>query len=151
MRVILSACLLLMIAACNVGGDIPAGTAMIEVRDAYVSQPAAGRTDAIAGMHISLKGEPRTLIKASTPIAARVELHTLSDEDGMMRMRRVDEFPVAEDAPLSLDRGGNHLMLFGVKKPPQVGDTVNIVLTFKVAEGKEQDVLATAEIVPAGE
>lgn len=151
MRAILSAGLLLFAAACTVGGEPPEGSARIDVREAYITQPAEGEDTALAGMYISLEGAPRTLIGAQSSIASRVELHTLSEDGGMMRMRRVEGFNVAEDMPLSLDTGGNHLMLFGVTKPLQLGSTVDLVLTFEIAEGHEQDVLATAEIVPAPE
>lgn len=150
MRAILSACLLLMAAACTVGGDPPEGGAVIEVRDAFILAPEAGRDGTPAGMHISLRGEPRTLVRAETPIATRVELHAPSEEDGMMRMRMVNGFEISEQAPLALEQSGNHLMLFGVTPRLEVGDEVDLVLTFEIAPGREQDILVTAEILPAG-
>jgi periplasmic copper chaperone A len=86
-------------------------------------------------------------VRASTDIAGIVELHTMSMENDMMKMRKVESFPVSEDQPLVLERGGNHLMLFGVQ-PLQIGDQVDVVLTFTDESGTEQDIVTQAEIVP---
>ena len=146
-RLILPAALVL--AACG-SPEAPAasgGASVVEVHDAFIVQPPEGRDIAGGGMHVSVTGAPLTLIGAHTDIAAKVELHTMSMEGGMMQMRQVESFPVSEDAPLVLERGGNHLMLFGLK-PLQLGDSVDVVLTFTDESGKQQEIVTQAEIVP---
>lgn len=124
-----------------------AGDTVIEVRDAFIVQPPEGRDMTGGGLHVSVTGAPVTLVRASTDIAGTVELHTMSMENDMMQMRKVESFPVSEDQPLVLERGGNHLMMFGVQ-PLQVGDQVDVVLTFTDESGTEQDIVTQAEIVP---
>lgn len=141
----------LLLGACNASVNLSdsekSGETTIEVRDAFIVQPPEGRDVTGGGLHVSVKGGPTTLVGARSDIAASIEMHTMSMEDNMMQMRKVDGFPVSEDAPLSLERGGNHLMLFGVQ-PLQVGDQVELVLTFTDESGAEAEVTTTAEIVP---
>lgn len=150
---ILSALILpavLLLAACGAPQTgAPAGGSIADVRDAFIVQPPEGRDITGGGMHITVQGAPLTLVGATTNIAGAVELHTMSMEDGVMQMRKVDGFPVSADAPLALERGGNHLMFFGLQ-PIEVGDEVDLVLTFVDENGAELQVVATAEVVPPG-
>ncbi|MDP1555384.1 MAG: copper chaperone PCu(A)C, partial [Hyphomonas sp.] len=59
----------------------------------------------------------------------------------------VDSFPVSEDAPLVLERGGNHLMLFGVGSV-EAGSQVELTLTFTDESGTETEIVTKAEVVP---
>lgn len=146
-RLILPAVLLL--GACGGAASAPASTETvgIEVRDAFIVQPPEGREVTGGGMHITVTGAPVVLTGAATPIADTVELHTMAMEDGMMQMRQVESFPVSEGAPLVLERGGNHMMFFGLK-PLQLGDQVDVVLTFTDESRAEQEVVAKAEVIP---
>lgn len=139
----------LLLGACGApASDTPAsGETVIEVRDAFIVQPPEGRDITGGGLHVSLTGEPVTLISARTDAAGTVELHTMSMEDDMMKMRKVESFPVSADAPLVLERGGNHLMLFGVKSL-QLGEQVDVVLTFTDESGETVEIVTKAEIVP---
>ena len=140
----------LILAAC--GGaqtGAPAGGAIADVRDAFIVQPPEGRDITGGGMHITVQGASLTLTGATTEIADHVELHTMSMEDGVMQMRKVESFPVSADAPLSLERGGNHLMFYGLQ-PLEIGDEIEIVLTFVDEAGSEQHIVTKAEVVPIG-
>lgn len=138
-----------VLAACGGSAPVPAATdgPVIEVRDAFIVQPPEGRDITGGGLHVSVTGGPVTLVRAATDIAGTVELHTMSMENDMMQMRKVESFPVSPDQPLVLERGGNHLMLFGVQSL-QIGDQVDVVLTFTDESGTEQDIVTQAEIVP---
>ena len=71
------------------------------------------------------------LISASSPRAATVEIHTMSLEDGIMRMRPLTngvEVPAGGKATLA--PGGNHIMLIGLKSPLKAGERVPATLRF---------------------
>ncbi len=138
---------MMLLAACGAPQPATGSAAGIEVRDAFIVQPPEGRDMTGGGLHVSVTGSPRTLIRARSPIAETVELHTMSMENDMMKMRQVESFPVTETAPLVLERGGNHLMLFGVS-PLQIGEQVDVILTFTDESGTEEEVTARAEVVP---
>ncbi|NML05622.1 copper chaperone PCu(A)C [Sphingomonas sp. G-3-2-10] len=74
------------------------------------------------------------LVAASSPVSARVELHTMSMEGGVMRMRQVTGgLDVPAGGKLELKPGGYHLMLIGLKKPLVRGTAVPVTLQFQRA------------------
>ena len=72
------------------------------------------------------------LLRASTPMAASVELHTMSvDAQGVMRMRQLDAVELAPKSTLTMRPGtGHHLMLVGLKQPLREGETFPMTLEF---------------------
>jgi copper(I)-binding protein len=75
-----------------------------------------------------------TLIGASTPAAASLELHQSSMAGGIMRMRAAPEgLAIAPGQTVTLQPGGYHLMFMGPKKPFAVGDHVPATLRFRRA------------------
>ena len=82
------------------------------------------------------------LVRASTPVAARVELHTMSvDAQGVMRMREIDAIALAPKARILLRAGnGIHLMLIGLKAPLKEGDSFPMTLQFERAGTAEVSV-----------
>lgn len=64
----------------------------VNVRDAFIVQPPEGRDVTGGGLYVSVTGGPVTLIGASTPAASNVEMHTMSMENDMMQMRKVESF-----------------------------------------------------------
>lgn len=74
------------------------------------------------------------LVSASSPASGRMEIHTMTMEGGIMRMRPLpDGIAIPAGATASLKPGGNHLMLIGLKAPLAQGQTVPVTLTFKKA------------------
>ena len=73
------------------------------------------------------------LIGVSAPVAERVELHTHSMSDGVMRMRKVDAVPVPGGGSAELKPGGHHVMLIGLRAPLKKGETFPLTLTFDKA------------------
>jgi copper(I)-binding protein len=142
---------ILLVAACGGEASKPLreGESVIEVRDAFIVKPPEGRDMTGGGLTVLVQGAPLTLIGARTVAARKVEMHTMSMANDMMQMRQVESFPVSEDAPLVLERGGNHLMLFGVG-PIELDSEVDIVLTFTDEAGGEIEVVTKALIVPPG-
>ena len=77
--------------------------------------------------------EPDRLLRASSPVAQRTELHTMSvDAGGVMRMREVADIPLAAGASVTMRPGtGLHIMLIGLKQPLKEGDTFPMTLEFE--------------------
>ncbi|MEO8923709.1 MAG: copper chaperone PCu(A)C [Caldimonas sp.] len=75
------------------------------------------------------------LLRASTPVAARVELHNMTvDAQGVMRMREIDGLELPSKATVKMRPGmGDHLMLVGLKKPLKEGETFPMSLQFERA------------------
>jgi copper(I)-binding protein len=68
------------------------------------------------------------LTGASSGTFERVELHDMTHENGVMKMRKLDQIEVAAGGKVELAPGGMHLMLIGPKKAFVVGDSVEVTL-----------------------
>ncbi|MGJ8584729.1 MAG: DUF1775 domain-containing protein [Marinosulfonomonas sp.] len=74
------------------------------------------------------------LIGATSAAAGRLEIHEMSMENDVMRMRKLENgvlIPAGET--VTLKPGGFHIMFFDLKQPFVEGDTVDVELTFKTA------------------
>ena len=83
------------------------------------------------------------LVSASTPAAARVEIHTMSvDAQGVMRMREVDGIALGPKARVQMKPGaGLHLMLIGLKEPLKEDASFPMTLEFERAGKVEVKVI----------
>lgn len=77
--------------------------------------------------------QPDRLLRASTPVAARTELHTMAvDAGGVMRMREADAIALAPGASIKMRPGaGMHFMLIDLKQPLKEGDSFPMTLEFE--------------------
>lgn len=73
------------------------------------------------------------LVAASSPAAARMELHEMAMEKDVMRMREVKTMDVPAGGKLELRPGGYHLMFMELKAPLKQGDKVPVTLRFEKA------------------
>ena len=105
-----------------------------------ISQPFAkatmpGARVAAAYMQIRNTGRtPITLVSAASPACEKVELHTMSMDGGIMRMRELaGGVTISPGGAVSFAPGGMHLMLMGLRQQLMPGTTVAITLTFNGA------------------
>ena len=95
---------------------------------------AAGMPMGVAYLAIANHGKSAdALIAASSPAAARVEIHQTSLVDGVARMRPLTEVPIAAGASVKLEPGGIHLMLVDLKAPLTPGKAMPLTLEFRDA------------------
>lgn len=120
----LSSLFLLAVAAC--GGS---STPEPEETNAFIRVPAQGAMMSAAYFTVTRETDDE-LIAASIEGIGRVELHTVTDDDGVKRMRMGEGYAVKAGKPLVLKPGGNHLMLFEIEKPLQAGESREATLTF---------------------
>jgi copper(I)-binding protein len=73
-----------------------------------------------------------TLTGVTSPAAGSVEMHRTSTMSGMTGMEPVSAIHIPAGGTVTLEPGGFHLMLMS-PKPIQVGQTVDLVLTFEKA------------------
>lgn len=133
-RALISAAVLLMLAACNSGERAPEpGAPTVTVADALCRPTPKGRQTTGCYMTLTASG-PDRLISVESPEANIVQIHESRMESNMMMMQQLrDGLPLAAGQAAVLAPGGNHLMLLGVKEPLATGDTVTLKLTFETA------------------
>ena len=79
-------------------------------------------------------GSADRLVGASSAVAATVELHTMSQEGGMMKMAQLtDGIPLPPGETVTLEPGGMHIMFIGPNQPFVEGECVALTLRFEQA------------------
>lgn len=74
------------------------------------------------------------LLGGASPAADKVEVHEMSMTGGVMRMRPVaGGLAIEPGKTVTLEPGGYHLMLIGLKRPLKVGESVAVALRFQKA------------------
>lgn len=73
------------------------------------------------------------LLSASSPAAAKVELHVHVNEGGVMKMREVPAYEVPAQGSFELKPGGAHLMFINIRRPFKEGEKVPVKLKFERA------------------
>lgn len=132
--------------------QVPAGAHEYDVGGISVAHPWARATPGGAKvgavfMEIKAKdGSDDALVSASTPAAGRVEIHTHLQEDGIMKMRRIEKLTIAGGQSAVLKPGGDHVMLFDLKQPLKEGELVPVTLVFEKAGAITVD----ASVEPVG-
>lgn len=63
-------------------------------------------------------------------VAMMAEVHETVTENGASTMREVERVEVTPDAPIQMQPGGYHIMLMGLKKPLETGETITVTLKF---------------------
>ena len=67
----------------------------------------------------NLTSKALSIVSVTSPIAEKVELHTMSVKNNIMRMEKVDRLTIPSKASISLKQGnknGYHIMLFNIEK-----------------------------------
>jgi len=74
------------------------------------------------------------LVGASTDVAATVQVHEMSMENGTMKMREVaGGLAIPAGGSVVLKPGAYHVMLIGLKKPLKAGNSFPLTLKFEKA------------------
>ena len=112
----------------------------VTVKNAWVRQNIPPQSMTAAYLAIHNEGMATALISASTPVAEVAEIHVMTTDGNIMRMKKIDRLPIPEDGSATLQPGGNHLMLIGLRRDLAPGDSLALTLTF--ANGYAQEVRA---------
>lgn len=110
----------------------PAFSAELQVRAVWARPTLGNQTVGAAYMTITNESNiSRTLVAASAPVAGRIELHTHEHgEDGMMRMRQLEQLEIPAGKRVRFAPGGHHLMLFDLTAPLKTGEHFSVTLTW---------------------
>ena len=113
-------CAALVVAAC--GGTEPP----LVADEVEISRPMPGRQMSAGYLVLTNNtGEPIRITGVTSPQFAAVEIHETTLENGIARMRKLDELVVPARQSVRLERGGKHLMLMRAR---DLGDSVSLQL-----------------------
>jgi len=127
----------LAFAACLlIAGAAVAQTGQVELKDAWARATPGKAENGAAYLTIVSPGADR-LVSVSTPVAKKAELHTMTTEGGVMKMRPLAGVDVPAGQPVTLKPGGAHIMLMGLNQPLQAGQSFPLTLSFEKAGQRE--------------
>jgi copper(I)-binding protein len=140
---LLAACASLALVAPALGQEI-------EIHDPYARSASPMAKTGAAFMVIHNHGDTGDhLTGVESPVAQRVELHTHSEKDGVMRMGEVEDgFALPADGEIVMERGGHHVMYMGLTAPFEQGDTIPLTLIFETSGEVTLDVPVDLERTP---
>lgn len=104
---------------------------MVNVENPYVRAVPPGQPNSAAFMTIVNTGDSdHSITSASSPVAETVELHTHTNENGVMEMRQIDKIDLPAKGRAELAPGGLHIMLIGLRQELKPGENAQLTLTF---------------------
>jgi copper(I)-binding protein len=113
----------------------------IQIVDPWAREVPPGLTTSAGFLGMKNTGSTEhKLVAAESGNTGMVELHTHINDNGVMRMRPVENIPVAAGATTTLQPGGYHLMLMMLKKPLKSGEKMAITLEFE--DGSKKNIEA---------
>lgn len=146
MRVLIPIAAALLVASAAQAKSPAAGDLVVT---AAWSRPAVAGTNGAGFLTVANHGSgPESLTGATSPAAARVEIHSSSMTDGVMRMQKLARVAIPAGKTVTFAPGGHHLMLIGLKAPLKAGARVPATLTF--ASGARVTVSFEVRVTPPG-
>jgi copper(I)-binding protein len=113
-------------------GQDPA--APIVVVEPWIKEPLPSRAITAGFLKLENRGSgEEVLLGIERADAAAVEMHEMSHEGDMMKMRKMARWTIPGQGSLTLAPGGRHLMFLGLRRQLVEGDTVQLTLHFKRA------------------
>ena len=133
-------------AACTPGSDVPQQA--MQVSEPWArAVPAAAPVAAGYLVIRNRSGIDDRLLEARSAAAQRVEIHEMRHEQGVMRMRLMENgLPLPRGKPVALAPGGYHLMFIDPGDDFVEGRQVRVTLVFERAPPMEVDM----EVRPVG-
>lgn len=109
------------------------GTLVIEAPFARATPPGAN----VGAAYLKIRNTslaPEKLLSATISVADRIEIHDMSEKDGVWTMRELSGgLDIPASAVVELKPGGMHMMLMGLKGALTAGDTISAKLKFQNA------------------
>jgi periplasmic copper chaperone A len=111
----------------------------IQVTNAWARATPGGAQSAAAYVTLeSASGDRLTGI--STPVAQKAEVHEMTMDGSVMKMRPVDSLDLPAGNAVTLKPGGYHIMLTGLTKQLKEGETFPMTLDFAKAGARQIEV-----------
>ena len=117
----------------------------IRMVDPWVSATLPGQNFAAAYIEFH-SSKLMKLTKVTSPQAASVQIHTMSQDHGVMRMSELPVLDIPANENIKLEPGKMHFMLNDLKAPLVAGDDATLSFTFEFADKSTLQLNALAEV-----
>jgi copper(I)-binding protein len=107
----------------------------VQVSKAWARSTVPGQK--VAGVYLEIRSlRDAKIVAVKSSAGARAEIHSMSNDGGVMRMRQLNVLPLPAGETVELKPGGNHIMLLDIKRQLKPGDKVPVTLILE--EGKKK-------------
>lgn len=124
-----------LLLAILLANPLAARAADLTIDNAF-SRASPASSPGVAYLTIHGGSTPDRLLSITSPRAPKVEMHTMTMQGEVMRMRETETLDIPANAIVKLAPGGLHLMLVGLASPLKPGETLPLTLTFEKAGPK---------------
>ena len=124
-----------------------AHAADIAVADAWVRATVPQQRATGAFMTITSANDAK-LVGAESSVAKIVELHEMTMDNNVMKMRAIDAIELPAGTDVRLESGGLHVMLIDLVEQMKEGASVPLTLVVENADGTQQRVEVSAPVMP---
>jgi copper(I)-binding protein len=119
----------------------------IQVAGAWARATLPGQDMGMVDLSITSK-QAATLIGVSSTVCKSVEMHSMTHENNMMKMREVNAITLTAGKRVNLAESGYHLMLVGLKGSLKAGESVPLTLSIKMSGQRVVKIKVRAEVKP---
>ncbi len=106
----------------------------VEVTNPW-ARPSTGKTGAAYFTLTNHGTSDDTLVSVESDAAAKVQIHDMTMDGNIMRMRKLAALPLPAGKSVNVAPGGLHVMLIGLTKPLTEGGSIVMHLVFAKAGG----------------
>lgn len=137
-RFLMVCCWLTLLAGCDFKGSEQATSTMpipVVASQAYTPEPVP--TQKVAVAYLELQNTTKKdvqILHVTSPVANSVEVHRHTYNDGVMQMRKVNHAKVPAGGELLFQSGGYHIMLMGLERQLEAGDSYDLTFEFDQAQ-----------------
>lgn len=129
---LLAASFALAAIACSPSSNAQQRTGAIVLEDPWSAATPSGAS--VAAGYVTIRNTGATaerLLSASTPRANRTEVHEMSMDNGVMRMRPLQFISIPAGGAVTFAPGGTHIMFTDIDAPFTEGATIPVTLRFE--------------------
>lgn len=137
--------ILIAVSATAAAAASVAAWAQVEVKSAWVRGTVAAQKTTGAYMEIT-SAQGARLVGAESTAAGMVEVHEMSMDKNVMRMRAVPKLDLPAGKTVEIKPGGYHMMLIDLKRPLKKGDSVPLRLKIENKDKTVWTVEVKAEV-----
>jgi copper(I)-binding protein len=125
--------------------EVTSKNELVSITDAWVRPTNPGQEVGAAYMTLLSKQE-MSLVSIESSASNNVEIHNMTMENGVMKMRMFEKLTLKAGEPYKLAPSGFHIMLFSLKKPLIIGEKVSFILHFKTNSKKTTEYKQTVKV-----
>lgn len=137
-KLLLSLCML-------ISGAVWAGPNDVVVDKVLVGESVPGQTSATLQLNMTTV-KPATLLSVSSPVAKKVEIHSMVLHKGKMMVREVDRLALPGHRTTTFGSHQLFLMMVGLNKELNVGEQVPVSIVVEYGDKRTQTIPVNAAV-----